>query len=772
MLLVVGVVAVWSGDRGAADVAWLLGTLLGLVLSTTWLVAELRAGRVGVDVVAWLALLGAVLVDEPLAGVIITLMLTTGRLLEARAQARAQHDLTLLVERAPRTAVRLTGLESEIVDVTSVTLGDRLMVLSGAVVPVDGRLLALATLDESSLTGEARPVDRDPGDDVRSGSVNAGDAFEMLATKTSADSTYAQIVRLVEQAQASSAPFVRLADRYAAWFVPLTLVVALGAWWLSGDPVRAVAVLVVATPCPLLLAAPIAIMSGLSQAARRGAVVKGGAALERLAQGRILLFDKTGTLTTGRPVLSEVITDGSVPVDEVLRLTASLEQLSAHVLAGTIVEHASRSGLTLSLPTHVSEQHGYGIQGDVDGRHVQVGRLAWLTPNAPPPWVRRVVRRTQLEGCLSVFVALDGSVTAAILLEDQLRPDAHRMLRALRGAGFDRVVLVSGDRSDVAESVGRLVGVDAVRAETDPGEKVAVVVEEQARGPVVMVGDGINDAPALAAASVGVALASRGSTASSETADVVLTVDRVDRLADVMAIARRSQHTALASVVVGMGLSAVAMGVAALGWLQPAAGAIAQEVIDVLAIAIALTALRAPRQVMPRVSEESATVARRHLSDHIVVQLTVERVRAVADALGEPGSDVDAARALVDELRTDLLRHERAEERELLPIMSKAMGGSGALVGLSRTHAEIEHQVLALDRLVESMPPGVPDVDDILDLRRRLYGLYGVLRLHNAQEEEELYSLLDREGGPFVPTGEGARPSGSAIWRDVRGCDT
>lgn len=735
--------ASWAGSAGLADLLWVGGTLLGLVLSTGWLGAELRAGHVGVDVVAWLALLGALLVDEPLAGAIITLMLTTGRLLDARAQARARHDLTALVERAPRTAVRIVGERSQTVDVSEVGIADRLVVSSGSVVPVDGRLVTAAVLDESSLTGEARPMDRDAGDDVRSGSVNAGEAFQMLATKTSADSTYAQIVRLVDKAQASSAPFVRMADRYAAWFVPLTLVVAVGSWWVSGDPVRAVAVLVVATPCPLLLAAPIAIMSGLSQAARRGVIVKSGSALERLSRGRVLLLDKTGTLTTGRPVLSEVITDGSLTSDEVVSLAGSLEQVSSHVLAGTIVEHASRSGQPLTLPKNASEVHGYGIEGDIDGRRVQVGRLAWLSPGRPPSWVQKVVKRTQLGGCLSVFVAVDGDLHAAVLLEDPLRPDAHRMLRALRTAGFQRVVLVSGDRSDVAESVGRLVGVDAVRSETDPGEKVAVVEQEQVRGPVVMVGDGINDAPALAAASVGVALASQGTTASSETADVILTVDRVDRLAEVMAIARRAQTTALTSVGVGMGLSAAAMVVAAAGWLQPAAGAIAQEAIDVLAIAIALTALRPPPRVIPRFPEDSAMIVRRHLSDHVLVQRTVEHVRTVADGLGDTAMDVDSARVLIDELRSTLLQHERAEERELLPVMSKAMGGTEALVAMSRTHAEIEHQVLALGRLVDSMPAGPPDADDVLDLRRRLYGLYGVLHLHNAQEEEELYSLLE-----------------------------
>jgi heavy metal translocating P-type ATPase len=741
LLLLAGALVLLVGNEEAARLAWLIATGFGLVLSTVWLVHELRAGHFGVDLVAWLALLGALLVDEPLAGAIITVMLTTGRLLEARAQARAERDLTLLVERAPRTAARVRNGQVDTVPVSAVVAGDRLLVASGSVVPVDGRLLARGTFDESSLTGESDPVDREVGEDVRSGVVNSAGATEMVATTTAADSTYGQIVRLVEESQASSAPFVRTADRFAVVFVPFTIVLALAAWWVSADPVRAVAVLVVATPCPLLLAAPIAIMSGLSQSARHGAVVKGGAALEQLANGRVLLFDKTGTLTVGHPVLTDIVTD-SYAADDVLQLAASLDQVSSHVLAGAIVEQAGRMKLPLVMPTGLTERLGYGIEGRVGPRSVRIGRLDWVSSEHPPGWMRRAARRASLEGRLSVFVSVDGVPAAAFLFEDRLRPDAHRMLRSLRAAGLERVVLVTGDREDVAESVGRLVGVDAVHAETDPREKVAVVEEESARGPVVMVGDGINDAPALARASVGVAMAARGSTASSEAADIVLTVDRVDRLADVMAIARRSHHTARLSALVGMGLSGVAMAVAAAGFLDPAAGAITQELIDVLAIAVALTALRPPPRVIPRVTDEGAAIVRRHLAEHRMVAQTVERVRSVADGLGDSHSNLSDIRALVTELEQELLPHEYAEEIELLPLMSGAMGGSEALVGISRTHAEIEHQVLTLRRLVTAMGVGSIDPDDVQELRRRLYGLYGVLRLHNAQEEEELYSLV------------------------------
>ncbi len=734
----------------AAQVLWWVATVFGLVLSTVWLGQELRGGRLGVDVVAWLALLGTLLIDEPLAGAIITLMLTTGRVLEARAQARAQRELTLLVARAPRSARRLAADEITVIPIGEVLRGDRLLVASGEVVPVDGRLLSGGTFDESSLTGEADPVERESGEEIRSGVINAGSPVEMLATTLAAESTYSQIVRLVEEAQASSAPFVRTADRFAAIFVPFTLLLAGVAWWASGDPVRAVAVLVVATPCPLLLAAPIAIMSGLSQAAKAGAVVKGGGALEGLAEGRVLLFDKTGTLTLGHPVVTTIVTDGA-DARRCVQLTASLDQVSPHVLAGAIVTYAGHLGLSLLPPTDVQEEHGYGLEGTVDGQVVRVGRLDWICPEEVPAWLRRASRRASLEGALTAFVGIDGVPSCAVLLTDPLRPDAHRMLRALRAAGLERVVLVTGDRADAAESIGRLVGVDAVHAETDPREKVDVVLDESKRGPTIMVGDGINDAPALAAASVGVAMAAHGSTASSETADVVLTVDRIDRLADVIGIARRSRHIAVQSVLVGMGLSGVLMLVAAAGYLAPAWGALSQELVDILAIAIALTALRAPPRVIPQVSEADAKIVRRHLADHQLVTQTVERVRALADRLGGDGNDVSDLRSLVTELEEELVPHELAEEDELFPLMAKAMGGDQLLAGLSRTHSEIEHQVRKLRHMVDAIGPGPLESDDLLELRRLLYGLYGVMRLHNAQEEEELYSLL----GTPVPKSEG-----------------
>jgi len=726
-----------------ARLLWIVGTMLGLVFSVLWTVRAVMRHQPSVDVIAVLALAGALAVDEPFAGAMITVMLASGQLLEARAAARARRELSLLVERAPRTARRRVEGGVVEVPVDAVVPGDRLLVGTGQIIPVDGRLLSTAVTDESALTGEPLPVERLAGDPVRSGVVNAGSPIDLVATAAAAESTYAGVVRLVEEAQASSAPFVRTADRFAILFVPLTLVLAGASWALSGDAVRAVAVLVVATPCPLLLAAPIAIMSGLSRAAHIGVIIKGGGALERLAGGRVMLFDKTGTLTQGRPVLADVVTAGDhMNADEVLRLAASLDQVSAHVLASAIVTGGIRRGLVLEMPEDVQEIHGYGLEGTVGGHQVKLGKAAWIVGEADPLWVRQVRRRADLDGSLTVYVAVDGEPAGVFLLDDVIRPDAPRMVRAMRGAGMTRVVLVTGDRADIADMVGRIVGVDTVLADCDPASKLAAIERESANGPTIMVGDGINDAPALAAAGVGVALAARGATASSEAADVVLTVDRVDALADAILIARRSKVIALQAVLVGMGLSLGAMVLAAVGLLPPAAGAIVQEVIDVLAIGIALRAVLPGAVHTIAMAPADVATALRLRAEHDAVLPLIEKIRSTADALSTRDVNLSPVRTLLHRLEGELLPHERAEEQLLVPLVDRALGGTDATAALSRTHAEIEHQVSRLQRLLAGLDTETAQPEDIVELRRMLYGLYAVLRLHNAQEEESAFSLV------------------------------
>jgi heavy metal translocating P-type ATPase len=593
--LLAGAIAWVLGWRAASDLGWAITTAIALPPVAISLLQRLRRGSLGVDVIALLALAGALAYHQYLAGALISLMFATGQALEAYGGARARAELTALLTRAPRTAHRYAGAAVETVRVDAINPNDRLLVTTGEVLPVDGVVLNTpAVIDESALTGESALVHREPGDTVLSGSVNAGAAFDLRATAAAARSTYAGIVRLVREAESSKAPFVRLADRYAVIFLPLTLLLAALAWILSGDPIRALAVLVVATPCPLLLAAPVAIVSGMSRAAAAGIIVKGGGALETLGRAELVFLDKTGTVTTGVPTLGGTMAFGQMDPDTILRLAASMEQASSHVLAGAIVNGARARRLDLVAPQDVNEEAGNGVRGRVEGRLVAVGRRNWVTPSLSIPEEARVAeQRVADQGASTVFVAIDGALMGMVWLTDPIRPEAAATIRALRAAGVRRVTMLSGDHASVAARIGAALKVDAVLAEQSPADKIEAVRAARAQGTTVMVGDGINDAPALAAADVGVAMGARGATASSEAADVVLLVDRLDRLALAMAIARRSRGIAVQSVVFGMGLSLVAMAIAAAGWLPPAPGALLQEGIDIAVIVNALRALQA-----------------------------------------------------------------------------------------------------------------------------------------------------------------------------------
>jgi heavy metal translocating P-type ATPase len=629
----------------------------------------------------------------------------------------------------------------ETVELEAVVPGDVLLVAAGEVVPVDGTALRPAVLDESALTGESAPVERGSGEPVRSGVVNAGGPFDLRATTRAADSAYAGIVRLVQEAEAQPAPFVRLADRYAVWFLALTLVAA-GAAWAGFGLSRAVAVLVVATPCPLILAAPVALVSGLSRAARRGVVIKSGGVLERLARCTTLLFDKTGTLTTGHPVVVEVVTSGEITPEDLLALAGSLDQVSPHVLATAVVQAASERQATLVLPKDVDEVPGRGIRGVVGGHAVALGKAEWVGLSGNPAWARGARRRAALDGSLTVFVAIDGLPAGVLILDDPIRPDAPRTIRSLRERGIDRVVMVTGDRAEVADTVGGAIGVDQVLAERSPAEKLEVVRSERRLSPTVMVGDGINDAPALALADVGVALGARGATASSEAADVVLSVDRLDRIGEARTLALRTRRIALESVIAGMAMSLAAMAAAAMGLLPAVWGAVLQEAIDV---AVILNALRALRSVGSEqlLAGADAALARRFQEEHRVIQADLDRIRQAADALGResPEEAMAEVRQVHALLASQVVPHEQAEEELLYPAIDRALGGNHPTGPMSRAHVEIAHQTRRLGQLLDDMDPDGPDEEDLVELRRLLYGLYAVLRLHTTQEEESYLSF-------------------------------
>jgi heavy metal translocating P-type ATPase len=585
-------------EPGAGDAVWAAATAVVLV-PLAWSVARsLLHGDVGVDAIALIAMAAAPALGEYLAGAVVGLMLAGGNALEDHAAGRARRELRTLVARAPRIAHRRIDDLVEEVPVEELSVGDRVVVRPGEVVPVDGIVASdEAVLDESALTGEPLPVACRPGAPVRSGTTNAGEAFELRATRPASESAYAAIVRLVRQAESQKAPFVRMADRYAVVFLTVTLVTAGLAWALSGDPVRALAVLVVATPCPLILAAPVAIVSGVSRAARAGVIVKGGAAVEQLGEAQTVVLDKTGTLTLGLPEIERLVAFNGLGADESLRLAASLDQLSAHSLAEALVHAAHGRDLALSFPEGVQEDPGQGAEGIVDGRKVAVGSSGWLRRCG---YLVSDAALADLDtaggaGRAKVLVGVDGRLAAVVVLADHLRPDAQGLVSGLRDAGIRHVAMATGDRAAVAEEIGREVGVDRVYAEQTPEEKLELVRSLQADGalrPVVMVGDGVNDAPALALADVGIAMGSAGATVASETADAVILVDRVERVADAVRIGRRSLAIARQSVLVGIGLSLVAMAFAALGFIQPVFGALLQEAIDVAVILNALRALR------------------------------------------------------------------------------------------------------------------------------------------------------------------------------------
>ncbi len=583
--------ALWAaGVDQVPDWVWSAATAPVLLALLIEIVTSLRRGDVGLDVVAALSMSAALAFGEPLAGNVVALMYAGGQLLETFAQGRARQEMTALLGRVAHSAMRYRGDLLANTPIADILPGDRLLIRQGEVLPVDGHVTsATAQLDLSALTGESAPVAALRGDEVLSGATCVGSSFDMVASRPAAESTYAGIVRLVQAAQSSKAPMVRLADRYAMAFLAVTVTLAAAAWIVSGDPVRALAVLVVATPCPLILAVPVAIISGMSRTARIGVLVKGGGVLETLAQVRTAIFDKTGTLTHGRASVTEIRTAAGFAENEVLRLAASLDQASGHVVAAALIHAASARGLALAAPEKVAEEAGAGIEGIVEGRTVLVGGQQFVESRAG---CDADLSSGLSAATMTVSVAVDGAIAGIIVLKDEIRKDAPSVLSAFRAAGLSRIVLASGDRGDIASAVGADLGVDLALGDLTPSDKLAAVKAEGIRGKVMMVGDGVNDAPALAAADIGVAMGARGTAASSEAAGVVLLVDELLPLARAIVIARRTRAIALESVVAGLGLSLLAMIAAALGYLQPVQGALLQELIDVAVILNALRALR------------------------------------------------------------------------------------------------------------------------------------------------------------------------------------
>jgi heavy metal translocating P-type ATPase len=599
VLIVAGATARVAGLGPAVDRIW-LGALVVLGAPIVWeMLAAARRGRFATDLVAAAAIVTAIVLREPLPGLIIVLMQNGGEALERYAEGRASAAVRELEAAAPRHAHRVRGdaiediEDIEDIEANAVAVGDILLIRPGELVPCDGIVETGASgMDVSSLTGEPMPVRVGPRSSLMSGSHNGAGSLTMRATSRAATSQYERIVELVRNAQATKAPLQRIAERYAVWFTPVTGLACLLTYAASRDWTRVLAVLVVATPCPLILAPPVALVAGINRAARRQIIVRTGAALERLGAVTAAVFDKTGTLSVGQPALEHVVVTDGVPEGELLRLVGGLEHASSHPLARVVSDAAEARSRNLPTPSEVVELAGQGVAGLVEGRRIHVGSRTYLSTHAPADAAAASTARRAGPGLMS-FVAVDGRLAGVLHFADTLRPDVGALLTRLDALGVRRVLLLSGDHTATAREVAKRVGIAEVRGDLLPRDKVEVVEQLAREGEIVlMVGDGTNDAPALSAAHVGIALSGHGGGIASEAADVILLTDSLERVGDAIAIGQRTRRLARQSIWAGLALSGVAMVFASVGMLAPTSGALLQEAIDV---AVIMNALRASR---------------------------------------------------------------------------------------------------------------------------------------------------------------------------------
>lgn len=554
------------------------------------------------DIVATMAIIAAIVLNDAFPGVVIVLMQTGGKALEDYAFRRASSSLDALIARSPRIAQRRKGDSLEEIDVKDVRVNDILVVRPGDLVPVDGIVMSgQSQLDESSLTGEPMPKSKGMGDHIFSGTVNVATAFEMRAEKLSGQSQYARIVELVRKAQEEKAPIQRLADRYAVWFTPLAVAISIFGWLVTGDPRTILAVLVVATPCSLIFATPVAIIGGINRAAKKGIIVKHGATIEMIGKAQVVVFDKTGTITYGTPEVEEIVTfDGNnstvVSADELLCKAASVEQLSSHPTAHALMQRAKQRRIQrLAIPKNFREIPGAGVEGDVNGEHIAVGSdsiFPYISKEERHMMVKLIEEKARSGSKMVASIGINGKPAGAIVFGDKIRSGVDKMVKELNLLGVKKTVILTGDSRENARAIARLTNVSGFESNLLPEQKVATIkrLKEKYGNNIVMVGDGINDAPALASATVGVAMGARGSAISTEAADMVLMEDDVTKVTDAVRISQNTLKIAKQSIFVGLGVSLLLMAIASFGLIPPTIGALLQECLDV---AVILNAIRA-----------------------------------------------------------------------------------------------------------------------------------------------------------------------------------
>ena len=584
--LLIGVVALISEfmfdrPRLAFMIIAITGGTLAFLMFVE-MIKTLHSGKYGVDILAITAIVATLLVNEYWASLMILIMLTGGESLEDYAQKKAGQELQSLLDNTPRTAHKLQGDQQLDVAVDTLEIGDHLVIKPGEIVPADGRvIMGESTFDEASLTGEAKPMSKKVGDELMSGSVNGDSSVKMVVEKRAEDSQYQLIIKLVEESKEKPARFVRLADRYAVPFTLIAYLIGGIAWWASGDPVRFAQVLVVASPCPLILAAPVALVAGMSRSSKSGIVVKTGTAVEKLAETKTIAFDKTGTITKGILEVTGVAPVQGFSEAELLRVAASAEQGSAHILARSLVQAVPQ----LLPVTDLKEISGQGITATVDGRQVKVGNARFIdVPEAKTDTT-------------AIYVAIDEKYAGTIYFSDTIRPEASKTMARLKAQGITDLLMVTGDGRTVAEAIAEEVGLTEVHARCLPQDKLTILTSiPKEKRPVTMVGDGVNDAPALTVADVGIAMGAHGSTAASESADVVILKDDLERVAEAVMISRETMKVAKQSVLIGIFVCVFLMIVASTGVIPALFGAMLQEVVDTVSILSALRAKKSAKQ--------------------------------------------------------------------------------------------------------------------------------------------------------------------------------